>query len=114
VAYPSSERRDGVDVTDRKTPPSTVEIPVVRPEESTTHIKEAEEAFFQELLEAYTYAVKTLFGGTNMYRLLCQRNPEFKLIVEAGIIAGYRQADGGKLGEAWQEAAWRMFRSMRI
>ncbi len=105
MAYPSSERRDG--------DTGTVEIPVVTTKDATA-IEEVEEAFYQELLEAYQYAVKTLFGGPNMYRLLCQRNPEFKLIVEAGIIAGYRQADGQKLGAAWQESAWRMFRSMKI
>lgn len=66
----------------------------------------------RELAEAREYAIRETFGGPNMYKLLEQRNPELKLILNAGIVAGIRQADWVRLSAGWQEDAWRIFREM--
>jgi hypothetical protein len=66
----------------------------------------------RQLSEAREYAIRETFGGPNMYRLLAERNPQIRLILNAGIMAGIRQADWIKLDAAWQEDAWRLLREM--
>lgn len=66
----------------------------------------------QELAAAREYVINETFGGPNMYALLEQRNPELKLILNAGIIAGIRQADWIRIGAGWQEEAWKVFREL--
>lgn len=70
------DRPDGADAGAPASPLTDVEIDLKR-----------------ELRAARVYAVGETFGGPNMFALLKQRNPQIDLILNAGIVAGLRQAD---------------------